>query len=327
MNKVVENISHERKLVFGARKNLFLLPFDHRSSFQRDVLGIVDRNPTSSEVEVISGYKRIIYQGFLYAMACGAPQSSSGILVDEKFGAPILTDARERGYLTACCVEKSGQEEFDFEYGNSFKRHISTVNPDFVKTLVRYNPDQSSAGKDRQLNRLRRLSDFCREKDFLFMFELLVPASGSQLVELGNNLPKYESEVRPHLMKASMQEIQNSGVEPDIWKVEGVETLADYEALAKQARSNGRDDVALIVLGRGKDEVALKQWLSLAAQTKGFEGFAIGRTIWENPIKKLSRKEVSEQEAIEQIGDKFKMFCDFWLNSRQDTASTKPIQL
>ena len=85
-------------------------------------------------------------------------------------------DAKERGLLLAMPVEKSGQDEFDFQYGDDFGAHIEEFDPDFSKVLVRYNPDGDAEMNARQTERLKRLSDWLHEHDRKFLFELLVPA-------------------------------------------------------------------------------------------------------------------------------------------------------
>jgi len=218
--------------------------------------------------------------------------------------------------LTACCVEKSGQETFDFEYGRDFRDHIAKVNPDFVKVLCRYNPDGSFQKNRGQLARLKILSDFCHEKKYRFMFELLVPATSDQLTSVESDLLRYDYELRPALMLRAMEEIQNYGIEPNIWKIEGVHKRIDCEKLSQQARVDGRDEVGLIVLGRGKDEKALKEWLTLASQVSGFCGFAIGRTVWESALLQLKNNEISIQTAANLIAKKYKGFCDLWIRSQ-----------
>ena len=133
----------------------------------------------------IAAAKQVIYDGFKTAVAAGVPKEKAGILVDEQFGAAILGDAATRGYVTACPAEKSGQEEFDFEYGGGFAKHIEAFRPTFCKVLVRYNAEGDQALNRRQAARLKRLSDYLHsESRSLFMFELLVPAEKAQLEKL-----------------------------------------------------------------------------------------------------------------------------------------------
>ena len=175
--------------------------------------------------------------------------------MDEQFGAAILRDAKAEGFTTACCTEKSGQEEFDFEYGEDFAAHIEAFGPTFGKVLVRYNPEGDRAMNQVQAARLRRLSDYLAGKgDSRFLFELLVPAEQAQLDRLKGDKKAYDLELRPRLMVEAIQELQAAGVEPDLWKVEGLDRREDCQDIVTAARAGGRDAVSCIILGRGEDD-------------------------------------------------------------------------
>ena len=153
--------------------------------------------------------------------------------MDEQFGAAILRDAAEQGYATACPAEKSGQDEFDFEYGKDFARHIEAFHPTFCKVLVRYNPEGDKSLNQRQSDRLKRLSDYLHNgrSHSQFMFELLVPAEKGQLDQLKGDKRAYDLELRPRLMAQTIEELQDAQVEPDVWKIEGLDRREDCEGL------------------------------------------------------------------------------------------------
>src|SRR6266852_4220842 len=127
---------------------LYILPFDHRGSFQVKMFGWKGTLTGEQTAEIAAG-KQVIYDGFKEAVKAGVPKDKAGILVDEQFGAAILRDA-----------EKSGQDEFDFEYGDDFAKHIEAFNPTFCKVLVRYNPEGDKTLNQRQAARLKRLVDY-----------------------------------------------------------------------------------------------------------------------------------------------------------------------
>src|SRR5207302_4206487 len=133
------------------------LPFDHRATFSKNMFGW--KGPFSpDQTAEIAAVKQVIYDAFKAAVAGGVPKDRAGILVDEQFGASILRDARKQGFITACPAEKSGQDEFDFEHGPEFGRHIEDVNPTFCKVLVRDNPEGNKDLNRRQAARLKQLS-------------------------------------------------------------------------------------------------------------------------------------------------------------------------
>lgn len=205
----------------GYDRPLYVLPFDHRGSFQSKMFGWKGALSAEQTAEIAAA-KRVVYDGFRAALKEGVPADKAGILVDEQFGADILRDAAARGYTTACPAEKSGQDEFDFEYGDDFARHIEAFAPTFCKVLVRYNPEGDRALNRRQADRLRRLSEYLRSRgQSRFMFELLVPPEAAELEEVHGDTSAYDRELRPGLMVRAVRELQDAGVEPDVWKVEG----------------------------------------------------------------------------------------------------------
>src|SRR5207253_7968120 len=228
----------------------------------------------------------LIFEGLLHAAEDGADPALTGSLVDEQFGGTVPGEARERGFRLAMPVEKSGQNEFDFEYDDAFGEHIERFDPDFSKVLVRYNPDGDAEMNRRQLERLKRLSDWLHEHDRKFLFELLVPAEPDQLESVGGDTDLYDAELRPELMRRTIAEIQEAGIEVDIWKIEGVDERSDCEMLAQQTRKgDGREGVVCVVLGRGASDDKVDHWLRAGAPVEGYIGFAIGRSIWWDALK------------------------------------------
>jgi myo-inositol catabolism protein IolC len=249
----------------GFDKPLYILPFDHRGSFETKMFGW-HGDLTPEQTAEISAAKRVIYDGFKAAVAAGVPKERAGILVDEQFGAAILRDAAAEDYVTACPAEKSGQDEFDFEYGEDFAKHIEAFHSTFCKVLVRYNPEGDPGLNSRQSARLKRLSDYLRAKSrSRFMFELLAPAEKAQLERLKGDKKAYDLELRPRLMVQAIQQLQDAQVEPDVWKIEGLDRREDCQNVVRAARRNGRDKVSCIVLGRGEDDSKVHDWLTIAS--------------------------------------------------------------
>jgi 5-dehydro-2-deoxygluconokinase len=294
----------------GFDKPLYILPFDHRGSFQTQMFGW--KGPlTPQQIAQIAATKQVIYDGFKAAVAAGVPKDKAGILVDEQFGAAILRDAAAQGFYTACPAEKSGQSEFDFEHGEEFAKHIEDFHPTFCKVLVRYNPEGDSAMNVRQSARLKRLSDYLHSQSrSLFMFELLVPPEKAQLQRLKQDRNAYDLMLRPQLMVHAIEQLQDAEVEPDVWKIEGLERQEDCEKIVAAARRGGRDKVGCIILGRGEDDSQVRHWLTMAAAVPGFIGFAVGRTCFWDPLVALLQKKLSRDMAVSQIAGRYLVFAD-----------------
>ncbi len=291
-------------MAIGYNKPLYLLPFDHRSSFEKGLYGWSGAL-SAEQTERIAKTKEVIYDAFKRALTKGLTKDRAGILVDEQFGAAILRDAARNGFTVAMAAEKSGKAEFEFEYGDDWAAHIEAFKPTFVKVLVRYNPEDDEALNRRQATRLKLLADYCHSHSHYFMFEMLVPATHEQMDRLDGDQHLYDTDLRPSLMIDAIKELQNAGVEPDIWKIEGLDHRADCVKIVETARHGGRDNVGCIILGRGSNDQKVLEWLRNAAGVPGFIGFAVGRTSFWDPLVALRDNKMSREQAVEEIARRY----------------------
>src|SRR5436309_6701067 len=307
--------------IIGYDKPLYIPPYDHRGSFQTKMFGW-HGDLTATQTAEIAAAKQVIYDGFRAAVEAGVPREKAGILVDEQFGASILRDAAAQGYTIACPAEKSGQEEFDFDYGEDFASHIEAFHPTFCKVLVRYNPDADQVLNQRQASRLKRLSDYLYSKSrSRFMFELLVPPEKTQLERLKGDKKAYDLGLRPKLMVQAIMQLQDAGVEPDVWKIEGLDRREDCEKIVAAARRDGRHAVGCIILGRGEDDEKVHEWLATAARVPGFIGFAVGRTAFWEPLVDFRAKKITREAAVNGIANRYREFVDVFENARAEISA------
>jgi myo-inositol catabolism protein IolC len=305
-------------MALGYDGKLYILAFDHRGSFQKKMFGI-QGDPTPDETATIADAKHLIFEGMELAVQRGSVRGDEiGVLVDEQFGGDIPKQAKSDGLKLAMPVEKSGQDTFDFEYGDDFGAHIEQFDPDFSKVLVRYNPDGEAGPNREQLEKLKRLGDWLHENGRKFLFELLVPAEPAQLESVGGDTDRYDAELRPELMRRAIEDIQAFGIEVDIWKIEGVDAREDAETLARQTRSGeGRENVVCVLLGRGASDERVDHWLRQAAPVDGFVGFAIGRSIWWDALKGFLDGSLPREQAAEQIADNYLRFISVYEEAEQ----------
>ncbi len=309
-------------MTHGYDKPLYFLPFDHRGSFKTGMFGW--KGPiTPEQTAQIAATKQVIYEGFKTAVAAGVHKEKAAILVDEQFGAAILRDAKAQGYTTACPAEKSGQEEFDFEYGEDFAKHIEAFQPTFSKVLVRYNPEGDQTLNSRQSVRLKRLSEYLHrdESRSQFLFELIVPPEKSQLDSVKGDKKAYDLELRPRLMAGAIQQLQEAHVEPDVWKIEGLDRREDCEKIVAAARRGGREKVSCIILGRGEDDKKVREWLITAAGVAGFIGFAVGRTTFWEPLVSWRAGKITRDAAVAEIVRRYREFVDLFESARVKTRA------
>jgi myo-inositol catabolism protein IolC len=273
---------------------MYLLAFDHRGVFARTIFGTTGEPTPEQETQMVLA-KSVIYDGLRAAreQRDGLP---AGILVDELYGADVARAAKRDGVTLVMPVEAPDRAIFDFAYGNDWRAHIEAFDPDYAKVLVRYNIVGAAAGNAEQEARLAELSSWLREKERKFLFELIVPAEGH----------------RPTLINGAIEALQNAGVEPDVWKLEGLDDPADATTASTLARSGGRDHVSLTILGAGASDSRVSHWLTIAASTPGFTGFAIGRTIWASPIRDHLSGTIDRPTAATQIATNYLRFVDVY---------------
>ena len=298
----------------GYSSDLYILAFDHRGTLTKGLLGVEGRAPSSDEVARVSSMKDIIFDGFLEARNQGIEGGDPAILVDEAFGLQVQEKAKEMGIKFAAPVEKSGQKVFDFEYGDDFGEKIKEVNADFVKILVRWNPDDDADTRQVQGERIKILSDWIDENERKFLLEFLVPASEQQLESVGGDQARYDSEIRPKLAVQVVEEMRERGADPDIWKIEGLDTTDDCENVSKVIKDGGREDVIAVVLGRGANDEKVNEWLRSGSSVDGYKGFAIGRSIFWDSLKGWHAGEKSREEAVSEIANSYLSFISVYQN-------------
>ena len=298
----------------GYLEDLYILAFDHRGTITKGLLGVEGREPTEEEVKKVSELKQIIFDGFLKANESGITGGEPAILVDETFGIEVQQKAKEMNIKFAAPVEKSGQKVFDFEYGNQYGEKINEVGADFVKILVRWNPDDHEGTRETQGNRVKELSDWLSKNDKKFLLEFLVPATEEQLASVENDQARYDSEIRPKLAVKVVQEMRERGADPDIWKIEGLETVEDCENVAAAIKTGDRENVMAVVLGRGASDEKVNEWLRAGSSVDGYRGFAIGRSIFWNALKGYHEGEKTKDEAVEEIAESYLGFLSVYQN-------------
>tara|TARA_B100001173_G_C15971835_1_gene540378 strand:- start:174 stop:1082 length:909 start_codon:yes stop_codon:yes gene_type:complete len=298
----------------GYSNELYILAFDHRGTLTKGLLGVEGREPTEEEASRVSSMKDIIFDGFLQAKDSGISGGDPAILVDEKFGIQVQEKAKEMGIKFAAPAEKSGQKVFDFEYGDNFGKKIEEVGADFVKILVRWNPNDNSETRQVQGERIKILSDWLDENDKKFLLEFLVPATEEQLESVGGDQTRYDSEIRPRLAVQVVEEMRERGADPDIWKIEGLDTREDCENISKVIKDGGRENVMAVVLGRGADDKKVNEWLTAGSSVDGYSGFAIGRSIFWTSLKGWHAGEKSRDEAVSEIANSYLQFISVYQN-------------
>ncbi len=286
---------------------LYILPFDHRGSFMKLIKA--SSTPTKKDIVKARAFKQLIYDAFRKSVAYGVSKKKAAILVDEWLGRHILVDAKSKGFITCIPLEKSGKDEFEFERSD-WKKLLDELKPSYAKVLVRYNPEGDKKMNRRQVSRLAELSRYLHFRKKKFLFELLIPATKKQL-EIAGSLEAYEHKIRPKLMVAAIRELQGFGVNPDVWKLEGLDSAEMMRKVAEQVNSKN-PKARIAILGRGEGMAKVKRWLRAGAKVSSVIGFVIGRTVFSKPLEDYAAGRITRDKAVKRISDSYKSFVDFW---------------
>ena len=294
---------------------LFILAMDHRESFGRTLFDVKNDAPDPSQVEAMRTAKQLIFEGLEVALP-NVTFGRIGVLVDERYGQGVIDAVKSSGQplVLATPVEASGHEWFTLEWGDQWLSHVETVKPDYAKVLVRDNPAFDAGQREQQLSRLAQVSAGLHSIGVPLLYELLVPATDTQLAEAGNDPLAYDRDIRPDLVVRVIADNQAHNVEPTIWKVEGLETVEAARQVAVQARAGGRT-TDLIVLGRDAPADRLDHWLAIASQVDAFVGFAIGRSIWEDAVSEYeasNRDQTAASRVRYMVAERYLGFIAQW---------------
>jgi myo-inositol catabolism protein IolC len=294
---------------------LFILAMDHRESFGRTLFEVKHDDPDQAQAEAMRSAKLLIFQGLQVAQP-SVTSGRIGVLVDERYGQDVIDAVKSSAdpMELAVPVEASGHDWFTLEWGDQWLEHVESVKPDYAKVLVRDNPGFDAAERDAQLTSLAQVSAGLRTVGVPLLYELLVPATDAQLAQAGHDAGAYDRDLRPGLVAQVIADNQAHGVEPALWKVEGLETVEAAQQVAAQAKAGGRA-ADLIVLGRDAPAERLDHWLEVASQVDEFVGFAIGRSIWEDVLSRYEAFGASEAAAVNarrEIADRYLGFIAHW---------------
>lgn len=288
---------------------LFIMAMDHRDSFGATLFDVRDDAPTAAQRVDMQRAKLLIYRGLLKARSL-LPAGQAGVLVDERYGRSVIDAARQNGVVLAVPIERSGREHFELEFGHEWLTHLQDSSPAYAKVLVRDNPAFPAAQRRAQLQRLRTVSEALGDIGVPLLYELLVPPTENQLRDARGTRDNYDRDVRPGLVTQVIADNQSAGVEPALWKIEGLDTADAARAIVTRARADGRSRVGVIVLGRDAPPQRLMHWLELAASVEGFVGFAIGRSIWEKPLAAHQRGELDDVGAVQAIAQQYLQYAN-----------------
>lgn len=287
----------ESRLTSGAPNPLYMLAFDHRQVLR-------DLYPGAS-TEDLEGTKMAVLDSLELLSDTVATKQSLAFLVDEEYGASAARSARERGFYVAMPIEASRTRILQLQYPDDYRERFERLDPQCVKALVFHNPADDVERKKVQLGLLREFNDFARDQGRDYLLEVLITPTPEQLERSGGDLSGFRAALFPELLVQSISEMQDAGVEPDVWKIEGLETVGAAVQIGAQATAGGRHGVRCIVLGSGESQEKVNGWLANATAVPVFSGFAIGRTVWREPLADVLAGRVPRAAALDAMAHSF----------------------
>jgi myo-inositol catabolism protein IolC len=299
---------------------LLILADDHRDSLEKELYKL-SAPPTPIEAARIRSDKMLVYQALVDATSTLPDSAQAGILVDEEYGTEVAELAADSGgrINLSMPLEASGKTWFEFAYGDNWKLHADRFRTDHAKVLIRDNPSLAVPDRLQQAERLKIVSAWAIETRRHLIVELLVPPTDDDLKSVDGDRKRYDDELRPRLTLDVIGFLQDHGADPALWKVEGMDTSADAAAVADLAKRGGRT-ADCIILGRHASKEDLDRWLEVAAPLPGYVGFAIGRSIWWDPLADHLAGTIAADVARAQIAKNYLYFAHAYLDAREATA-------
>jgi len=298
----------------SAAQPLFIMAMDQRDSFG-SLFGVQNDQPTEKQLADMRAAKMLIFRAAQRVIS-DTPLVAGrlGILVDEELGTDVARAAKEAGFVLAMPVEKSGSKEFKFEYGDQFAEHIEAFDPDWVKVLVRFNPEDPAELRDAQTATLKRLNDYAEDSRRRWMLELLVPPTSAQSDKYEDS-SLYDELARPGLTVQVIEALTKAGVHPGIWKLEGYENTEGAQRVLAAVREAGQPESSCIVLGRNAPERQVDHWLRVAAPLEGYVGFAVGRSNWRQPLVDYLAGQADQERTESVIARHYRHFVHTYLQA------------
>ena len=283
--------------------HLFIFAADHRHNLTTGILNI-NKEPNNKQLEILHDFKAMILESQQLAIKNGVNKENCFLLMDEDYGNKTLINAKKDGINIIIPVEKSGSKIFEFDYGSRFIDHIEKFKPSYVKVLIYFNPENKD-DNEKTLKNLRILNNYLVNTEYKFLLEMLVEPTQEQLNKYGKK--DFDIKLRPDLTIESIKEINKAGIYPNIWKLEGYSRKEDIDKVSLEVGNS-----KIVILGRYETMNTVLKWIKIGTMNNKVIGFAVGRTIFEDTLKKYYHKKTTREKAIRVMSSKYKKIAYFY---------------
>ena len=278
-----------------------------------DLFGITGA-PSRADLSRMRQAKALIYEGLRH-VAGSIPFGREGVLIDEYLGEDVIRSAQSDGVVVLMPIEGSGSGAFELVYGDQLAEHVDAFDPDFFTALVRYNPDDAESVRRTEIGRLAAVSEWAGRTKRRWITELLVTPMPEQLAT-HHGRGDFDRTARHALTAQVIAQLQDGGVHPTIWELEGFDAASGADEALAAAAADGRYPAACMVVGRDAPIDLVEHWLAVAADRQ-FVGFVVDRTVWEEPLRQFLAGALSSEGVIHAVATTYTALVHSFIRGSQ----------
>lgn len=278
---------------------MMALAIDHRVQLEEAaaLAGVGERSIADFKVLAVKAAARV---------ADGRP--GYGMLIDEKHGRDAMFEfARHPFSWLGRPVELPGSRPLRFEFSQDIGSQLVEWPVDHcIKCLCFYHPDDPAALKEEQQQKLRTLFEASRKVGRELLIEIIAGKHGS-LDE--TTIPR------------ALEELYALGIKPDWWKLEPQVSAAAWQKIEATITAHDPWCRGVVLLGLEAPAAELEAAFAATADAPIVKGFAVGRTIFNEPAAAWFAGGMSDEQAIADMAARFEQLTTAWLAARGRKAA------
>jgi 5-dehydro-2-deoxygluconokinase len=225
-----------------------------------------------------------------------------GLLADQRFAQDSLNAATGRGWWVARPVEVQGSRPLAFEHGRSVGSNLlSWPKEQIIKCLVQYHPDDEPLLRLEQEAQIKGLYDAAQASGHELLLEIIPP--------------KDHPSTYPDVMLRSLKRLYNLGIYPAWWKIEA-QTAQVWEQLDALIQERDPYCRGVVLLGLNAPAPDLADGFRQASKSTTCRGFAVGRTIFNEPSRAWLEGEIDDAGLIARVQANFCFLIESWRDAR-----------
>ncbi|NMZ02999.1 5-dehydro-2-deoxygluconokinase [Pseudomonas proteolytica] len=290
---------HQVSVPRKAWKQLFVFAFDHRWQ----LLELAQKG--GQDPARITAIKQLFIQAVERVegkLREQGVEADVGILADQRFGQDALNAATGRGWWVARPVEVQGSRPLAFEHGRSIGSNlIAWPQEQIIKCLVQFHPDDEPLLRLEQEAQLKALYQAAQTSGHELLLEV-VP-------------PKDHPSTYPDVLYRSLKRLYNLGIYPAWWKIEA-QTAEQWRKLDELIEERDPYCRGVVLLGLNAPADSLAEGFQQASQSRTCRGFAVGRTIFQEPSRAWMAGEIDDETLIQQVQQTFEQLIQAWRSAR-----------